>query len=103
MGSTRLLPRSEQPGGRPVDASAEVQHRIAASLRQHPSRSTARLTTLHEPCGSLGSAQVTERHSFNEVELLREGIKHRIMVRRYVRIGDSWRASAMMGPFEPGC
>src|SRR4051795_5654946 len=49
MVSTRLLPRSEQPGGRPDDASAEVQHRIAASLRQHPSRSTACLTTLHEP------------------------------------------------------
>src|SRR4051794_17243564 len=37
--------------GRSLDATAPCRHRIAASLRRHPSRSTACLTTLHEPCG----------------------------------------------------
>src|SRR3954463_9340455 len=35
--------------GRSLDATAPCRHRIAASLRRHPSRSTACLTTLHEP------------------------------------------------------
>lgn len=52
--STRRLRRSERPGGRPVDATAQIRPRIAASLREHPSRSTARLTTLHGPWGDTG-------------------------------------------------
>src|SRR4051812_22853334 len=38
--------------GRSLDATAPCRHRIAASLRRHPSRSTACLTTLHEPWGN---------------------------------------------------
>src|SRR3954451_17105704 len=45
-----LLPRSERLGGRNVDAATQSRDRIGASLRQHPSRSSACLTTLHEPC-----------------------------------------------------
>jgi 3',5'-cyclic AMP phosphodiesterase CpdA len=52
--------------------------------------------------GSLGSAEVREHHSFNEIELLREGSEHRIIVRRVSRIGDTWRETAAMGPFQPG-
>src|SRR5919199_3369955 len=47
--STRLLPRSGGPDGRAFDAMVHVRHQIAASLRQHPSRSAACLTTLHGP------------------------------------------------------
>src|SRR5436305_222811 len=49
MMSTRRLPRSERSGGRSGDATAQIRHQMAASLRQHPSRSTACFTTLHEP------------------------------------------------------
>ena len=34
---------------RSVEATAQIRHRIAASPRRHPSRSTACLRTLHEP------------------------------------------------------
>jgi hypothetical protein len=47
----RVLPRSERLGGRSVDATAQMRPRIAASPGQHPNRSTACLTTLHEPWG----------------------------------------------------
>src|SRR4051794_10563478 len=49
MASTRPLPRSDRPDGRSVDATARIWHQVAASRSQHLSRSTACLTTLHEP------------------------------------------------------
>src|SRR3954453_12315814 len=62
MATTRRLRRSERPGGRSVDPTAHVRHRIVASLRQHLSRSTASLTTLHEPwipdAGGFGAGRV---------------------------------------------
>src|SRR3954454_22837540 len=58
--STRLLPRSEGPGGWVVDATARSRHRIAASLCQHPSRSTACLTTLHEPWPHPGDRRIPD-------------------------------------------
>src|SRR3954453_4401721 len=50
--------RSARLGGRSVDATARSRQRIGASLRQHPSRSTACLTTLHEPWLLPGPASV---------------------------------------------
>src|SRR4051794_16699578 len=49
MVSIRLMSRSARLGGRSVEATARSRQRIGASLRQHPSRSTACLTTLHGP------------------------------------------------------
>src|SRR4051794_8926767 len=54
MASTRPLPRSDRPDGRSVDATARIWHQVAASRSQHLSRSTACLTTLHEPWVSYG-------------------------------------------------
>src|SRR3954454_9344005 len=50
MLSTRLLPRSERPGGRSVEVTAQFGTGSQPLDAQHPSRSTACLTTLHEPC-----------------------------------------------------
>src|SRR4051794_12039909 len=50
MVSNRHEPRSERLGRPSYDATARSRHPIAASLHEHPSRSTACLTTLHEPC-----------------------------------------------------
>jgi hypothetical protein len=50
MARIRLLSSSARLAGRCLYATAQDPHRIAASLRQHPSRSAACLTTLHEPC-----------------------------------------------------
>jgi hypothetical protein len=50
MVCTRRPPRSERPGGRADDVTAELPRRITASLRERPRRSTACLTTLQEPC-----------------------------------------------------
>jgi uncharacterized membrane protein YhaH (DUF805 family) len=55
MASTRPLPRSDRPDGRSVDATARIWHQVAASRSQHPSRSTACLTTLHEPWEERGA------------------------------------------------
>src|SRR4051795_5570606 len=49
MLSTRLLPRSERPGGRSVEVTAQFGTGSQPLDAQHPSRSTACLTTLHEP------------------------------------------------------
>jgi 3',5'-cyclic AMP phosphodiesterase CpdA len=52
---------------------------------------------------SLASREVTERHGFNEIIVLREGSKsYEVTVRRYVRNGNSWHREAEMGPFIPG-
>jgi hypothetical protein len=55
MVSTRPLPRSERPSGRSVDTAARIRARIAAPAHEHPRRSTACLTTLHEPCLGQGA------------------------------------------------
>jgi hypothetical protein len=49
MVSTQLLHRCDRPDRPSVDATAQIWQRIAASLRQHPTRSASCLTTLHEP------------------------------------------------------
>src|SRR4051812_3813677 len=58
--STRAQVRATRR--RPLDATARSRHRIAVSLRQHPTRSTACLTTLHEPCSA--SAPSPPPHSY---------------------------------------
>src|SRR4051794_24282020 len=54
--------------GRSLDATAPCRHRIAASLRRHPSRSTACLTTLHEPWGSYAAIVAGVTPNSSEVE-----------------------------------
>src|SRR3954465_11642534 len=63
MASTPPLPRSDRPDGRSVDATARIWHQVAASRSQHLSRSTACLTTLHEPCGRAAYVQARQQLS----------------------------------------
>ena len=49
-GSPRLPAMLERPGGRSVDRTFQIRHRIAASLLQYSTRSTACSTTLQGPC-----------------------------------------------------
>src|SRR4051812_8592955 len=48
-----------RPGGRAVDATAQIRQRIAASPRRHPGRSVAYLTTLQGPCPVNGGRNLT--------------------------------------------
>jgi hypothetical protein len=52
---------------------------------------------------TLASTETSERHGFNEVEVVREGDRFEVTVRRHVRKGQNWvREGEPLGPFEPG-
>jgi hypothetical protein len=52
---------------------------------------------------TLGSREKDEHHGFNEIEVVREGTRYEVSVRRYVRKGQSWvQQGKSMGPFVPG-
>jgi hypothetical protein len=53
--------------------------------------------------GSLGSRDVSERHCYNEIRVACEGTEfRRVTVTRWERFGDTYRATAALGPFIPG-
>jgi 3',5'-cyclic AMP phosphodiesterase CpdA len=52
---------------------------------------------------TLASTEKSERHGFNEVEVVREGNRFEVTVRRFVRKGHNWvEEDKHLGPFEPG-
>jgi hypothetical protein len=56
--------------------------------------------TLHIAAApTLGSRETTEPHGYNEVEIVREGNRYELTVRRVVRQGENWPVQAEMPVF----